>query len=253
MNNINSWNDYLASAGAPVLTTDELAKGFVAVVTGQDIIAVTGEDAASFLHGQLTNDVEHLGNAEARLAGYCSPKGRLLASFLMWRNAESVFLQVPSELRAALQKRLSMFVLRAKARLSDVSADTANSVTLGIGGANAAATLQQVLGALPAAHHQLLAHGRAVTALRAAGVDNIGIANNHAPTWAASEKEEDQQAAGLYDAIANWVFADPILLGTYPAELEPFLPAGAQDAASSSPPTAMTMTSRMTSNLSQNV
>ncbi|NML63502.1 folate-binding protein YgfZ [Massilia sp. RP-1-19] len=158
MNNINSWNDYLASAGAPVLTADELAKGFVAVVNGQDLIAVTGDDAASFLHGQLTNDVEHLGNAEARLAAYCSPKGRMLASFLMWRNAESVFLQVPSELRAALQKRLSMFVLRAKARLSDVSADTANSVTLGIGGANGQAALQQVLGALPAAPYTRIDH-----------------------------------------------------------------------------------------------
>ncbi|MGO4105703.1 GH1 family beta-glucosidase [Leifsonia sp. YAF41] len=100
---------------------------------------------------------------------------------------------------------------------------------LGYGAGIQAPGQQLGFGALPAAHHQLLAHGRAVTALRAAGVDNIGIANNHAPTWAASEKEEDQQAAGLYDAIANWVFADPILLGTYPEELLPFLPEGAQD------------------------
>ncbi|GAA3865941.1 GH1 family beta-glucosidase [Leifsonia kafniensis] len=100
---------------------------------------------------------------------------------------------------------------------------------LGYGAGIQAPGQQLGFGALPAAHHQLLAHGRAVTALRAAGADNIGIANNHAPTWAASEKEEDQQAAGLYDAIANWVFADPILLGRYPAELEPFLPVGAQD------------------------
>lgn len=158
MNNINSWNDYLAAAGAPVLTSDQLADGFVAAITGQDIIAVTGEDAASFLHGQLTNDVEHLGNAEARLAGYCSPKGRLMASFLMWRNAETVFLQLPSELRAALQKRLSMFVLRAKARLSDVSADTANAVVLGIGGVRGQAALQSVLGTLPPAPYTRIDH-----------------------------------------------------------------------------------------------
>ena len=158
MNNINSWNDYLAAAGAAVLTPDQLADGFVAVITGQDIIAVTGDDAASFLHGQLTNDVEHLGNAEARLAGYCTPKGRLLASFLMWRNAESVFLQLPSELRAALQKRLSMFVMRAKARLSDVSTDTANSVMLGIGGARGQAALQAALGELPPAPYTRIDH-----------------------------------------------------------------------------------------------
>lgn len=78
--------------------------------------------------------------------------------------------------------------------------------------------------ALPAAHHLLLAHGLGVQALRSAGAGNIGIANNHAATWPASEHEEDLQAAGLYDNIANWIFADPILTGAYPPELEPFLP-----------------------------
>ena len=85
------------------------------------------------------------------------------------------------------------------------------------------------LGALPAAHHQLLAHGRAVTALRDAGVGNIGIANNHSPIWPADDTEEDDQAARQYSDFANWLFADPILLGRYPAELEPLLPAGASD------------------------
>jgi beta-glucosidase len=85
------------------------------------------------------------------------------------------------------------------------------------------------LDALPAAHHQLLAHGRAVTALRAAGAGNIGIANNHTPVWRASDREEDQIAAGIYDNLANWLFADPILLGRYPAELESMLPDAAGD------------------------
>jgi hypothetical protein len=69
----------------------------------------------------LTNDVEHLGTADVRLAGYCTPKGRLQASFLMWRNPDAVFLQLPGELRPALQKRLSMFVMRAKAKLEDAT------------------------------------------------------------------------------------------------------------------------------------
>ncbi|MGZ8289299.1 MAG: CAF17-like 4Fe-4S cluster assembly/insertion protein YgfZ [Telluria sp.] len=158
MNNMNTLNDNIAPETAPVLTASELANGFVAVVAGQEIIAVTGDDAASFLHGQLTNDVQHLGQAEARLAGYCSPKGRLMASFLMWRNAESVFLQLPAELRPALQKRLSMFVMRAKARLSDVSADPANQVILGLGGAKAQAALQQLLGTLPVAPYTRIDH-----------------------------------------------------------------------------------------------
>jgi beta-glucosidase len=72
--------------------------------------------------------------------------------------------------------------------------------------------------ALPVAHHQLLAHGRAVQALRAGGASTIGIASNHAPTWPASDSAEDVAAAGFYDALVNWLFADPVLLGRYPTE-----------------------------------
>lgn len=86
------------------------------------VIDVAGEDAASFLHSQLTNDIEHLPPGHARLAGYCSPKGRLLASLLAWRaGASDVRLLLSKDLLGAVQKRLSMFVLRAKAKLSDAS------------------------------------------------------------------------------------------------------------------------------------
>ncbi len=78
--------------------------------------------------------------------------------------------------------------------------------------------------AIPAAHHLLLAHGLGVQALRSAGASNIGIANNHAATWPASEQEEDQRAAGLYEALTNRMFADPILTGAYPEALARFLP-----------------------------
>ncbi|WBQ04505.1 GH1 family beta-glucosidase [Kribbella sp. CA-293567] len=78
--------------------------------------------------------------------------------------------------------------------------------------------------ALPVAHHQLLAHGRAVQALRAGGASNIGIASNHAPTWPASDSAEDVEAAGLYDNLINWMFSDPILLGEYPAGIGDGMP-----------------------------
>ena len=78
--------------------------------------------------------------------------------------------------------------------------------------------------ALPAAHHLLLGHGRAVAALRAVGAACVGCANNHAPVWPASEDPADAAAAGLYDDLWNRIFADPMLLGRYPegfAELMP--------------------------------
>lgn len=72
--------------------------------------------------------------------------------------------------------------------------------------------------ALPVAHHQLLAHGLAVQALRAAGASNIGIANHHFPVWPAGESDADVGAAQAYDMLINGLFADPVLLGRYPNE-----------------------------------
>ncbi|MDF3319388.1 GH1 family beta-glucosidase [Rhodococcus sp. C3V] len=72
--------------------------------------------------------------------------------------------------------------------------------------------------AFQAAHHQLLGHGLAVEALRATGCTNIGIASNHAPVRAASDSPEDVMAADIYDHVVNWMFADPVLVGKYPAD-----------------------------------
>ena len=87
------------------------------------LILAQGPDAASFLNGQLTQDMLHL-DGRARLAGYCSPKGRLLATFVVWQIApETVALACSADLLAPTLKRLSMYVLRAKCKLSDGSAD----------------------------------------------------------------------------------------------------------------------------------
>jgi tRNA-modifying protein YgfZ len=86
-------------------------------------ISASGADAATFLQGQLTQDVASLDAGRATLAGYCSPKGRLLASFVLLRPAREEFLLLCSaDLLAATLKRLSMYVLRAKCKLADASA-----------------------------------------------------------------------------------------------------------------------------------
>lgn len=77
--------------------------------------------------------------------------------------------------------------------------------------------------ALPAAHHLLLAHGRATVALRAAGATSVGCANNHAPIWPASDDPADVGASKLFDALWNGVFIESMLLGRYPADLLPLL------------------------------
>jgi len=154
---MSSWNELLAQQAQP-LTTTQLAVGFVAPIGDQGLIALDGEESAGFLHNQLTNDVEHLGTGEVRLAGYCSPKGRLLASFLMWRNETTIFLQLPREIQAPVQKRLSMFVLRAKTKLSDAGELPGSQVVLGLGGGMAEDLLQNWFDPLPAKPFTKLDH-----------------------------------------------------------------------------------------------
>ncbi|HVE90205.1 MAG TPA: folate-binding protein, partial [Burkholderiaceae bacterium] len=62
------------------------------------IVSVSGPDAVSFLQSQLTNDVSRLVPGQVRLSGYCTPKGRLLATFHQWRTDDAVFLRMPREI-----------------------------------------------------------------------------------------------------------------------------------------------------------
>ncbi|MFB9430301.1 GH1 family beta-glucosidase [Streptoalloteichus tenebrarius] len=73
-----------------------------------------------------------------------------------------------------------------------------------------------LLDALPAAHHQLLAHGLATRALRSAGAARVGVANSHTPVWPASDHPDDVAAAAAYADLHNWIYGDPLLVGAYP-------------------------------------
>lgn len=111
----------------------------IAALTRWGVIRAQGADAASFLHGQLTSDITGLRPDQARLAGYCSAKGRLQASFVVWRpTPDEVLLACSRSVLPATLKRLSMFVLRAKCKLTDASDELPLS---GAAGADAAAAL----------------------------------------------------------------------------------------------------------------
>src|SRR5215831_4800785 len=96
--------------------------GGVCRLADRGVIRASGADAASFLQSQLTNDVAGLDSGTACLAGFCSAKGRLQASFVVWRPASDEFLlSCPRQILAPTLKRLSMFILRAKCKLTDAS------------------------------------------------------------------------------------------------------------------------------------
>lgn len=86
------------------------------------LLHVAGDDARAFLHAQLTNDVEHLAPGKARIAGWCTAKGRLLATFLLVPYSGGFLLQLSRDLVPAVAKRLTMFVLRSKVKITDASA-----------------------------------------------------------------------------------------------------------------------------------
>jgi len=118
---------------------NEISIGGVCRLADRGVIRAIGADAAKFLQSQLTSDVTSLDTGSAHLAGFCSAKGRLQATFIVWRgSADEFLLACPASVLAATLKRLSMFVLRAKCKLSDASAGLA---LFGVAGTAATAML----------------------------------------------------------------------------------------------------------------
>jgi hypothetical protein len=106
------------------LSTPTFPVSGIADLAHLGVIRATGEDAVKFLQGQLTQDVALLGASEARLAAFCNAKGRMQASFIVFkRSPDDILLVCSRDILAATLKRLSMFVLRAKVKLSDASTD----------------------------------------------------------------------------------------------------------------------------------
>lgn len=108
------------------------------------LIRFSGEDAQNFLQGQLSCDVRSIDSTQASYGGYCTPKGRLLGSFLLWQDISdnSYLMQLPAKRVETIAKRLKMFVLRAKVSIQD---STDDFIRIGIAGKNALASLQNML------------------------------------------------------------------------------------------------------------
>lgn len=106
------------------------------------LIHFSGEDAQTFLQGQLTCDVRRVEPDMAQHGGYCTPKGRLLANFLLWQK-EDYLMQLPASLCAAIHKRLSLFVLRANVQLT-VNSDSL--IRIGVAGKAARMLAEEISG-----------------------------------------------------------------------------------------------------------
>jgi folate-binding protein YgfZ len=126
------------------------------------VLTFAGPDAKTFLQGQLSCDVDPVAIRPLSTFGaYCSAKGRMLASFLLWKQGEEFHMLLSSSIAEAVGKRLSMFVLRAKVKIglrTDVS-------LVGIGGPGAAGVLQQSMATIPSTPQEVVAGDLTVIAL----------------------------------------------------------------------------------------
>jgi tRNA-modifying protein YgfZ len=129
------WNSFLAAQGlaadggsfgdAPGELAAARDGNVFAPLTDQGIIRASGVDAAGFLHNLLTNDINGITPGGARFAGLCTAKGRLLALLLVWRHGDDFLLMLPREILPVILKKLSMYVLRSKVKLTDASTERA--------------------------------------------------------------------------------------------------------------------------------
>jgi folate-binding protein YgfZ len=126
-----------------------IERGWVSPIADLGVLHVDGDDALRFLQSQLTNDLEGLTENAWQLSGYCSAKGRLLASMMIWRGSDGIRMVASQPLLLGLRKRLSMFVLRAKVRISD---ESDRWFLFGIGGERAGETLRRLGAPWPGPH-----------------------------------------------------------------------------------------------------
>jgi tRNA-modifying protein YgfZ len=117
------------------------------------LLEISGEDAVTFLQGQVTNDVKQLNGSNAHYTGYCTPKGRMLALFLAFAHNGHLHLQLPQALLEPIAKRLKMYVMRSKVSIKDC-ADSI--IKLGLNGPEATQLLSAILPSLPTNDYDLV-------------------------------------------------------------------------------------------------
>ncbi len=84
------------------------------------LVKISGDDATSFLQGQLTNDIDKLTNSW-HYSGYCNPKGRLLAIFQLWKDGDAFYALVDKSVVEQTIRRLKMYVLRSKVSIEELA------------------------------------------------------------------------------------------------------------------------------------
>ncbi|OIP09235.1 MAG: glycine cleavage system protein T [Betaproteobacteria bacterium CG2_30_59_46] len=225
-----TWKDHLIKAGATLVNDHAIdfgnpGKELLATQSGailtdlshRGMVGINGEDSQTFLQGQTTNDVR-LATDRAQYNSLCTPKGRMLASFLLWREDDGYFLQLPAALQAGIQKRLTMYVLRSKVKVRDVGDE---SVRLGVAGMGAEALLQAAIGALPPDVMGVVCHDKGTIIRLGATRFEIVVLPEQGPTlW----EELRRQSTPVGSACWEWLEIHAGIPTILPQTQEQFTP-----------------------------
>jgi folate-binding protein YgfZ len=146
-------SDALIHFGNPNIEKLAINQDIITALSHMGLLEVRGEDAITFLQGQLTNDIKQLNGTNSHYSGYCNPKGRLLALFLAFAHQDHLHLQLPLCLIEAIAKRLRMYVMRSKVTIEDKSDEI---ISLGIAGPNAESKIKALFNVAPKVAHELI-------------------------------------------------------------------------------------------------
>ncbi len=192
----------------------------LAELSDQALIRARGADTQNFLNGQLSNDMRRLDATHSQLAAWCSPKGRMLVIFRLFRRGDDTLMQLPVSLLETILKRLKMFVLRAKVTLEDAGAEL---VSFGISGPDAERLLREAAGFVPGEISGCETRDE-ITVIKIAGphprFEIIAPTDNAMKLWTTLRSTTTPVAAPVW----NWLDIMAGIPGVHPETSEAFVP-----------------------------
>ncbi len=214
----NQWSEFLQTR--PDENSDPQVGCALNDLSHFGLIQVEGEDALQFLQGQMTNDMREVTDEHSNLSGWCTAKGRLMASFRVFRLGGDYYLQTPQEHIASLLKRLRMYVLRSKVTITDASDQLAR---FGLTGECAESLLKAQFTTVPASQNGAMEINDLVV-IRMPGptprYEIIGPATNLIKLW------EDFESKATRMSSSFWALQE-IRAGipsVFPETIEAFVP-----------------------------
>ena len=227
----SDWKNHLLAAGAaidhetvlhffdPAAELSAARDGnIIADLSHYGLIGFSGEDSQIFLQGQTTNDVRQVTPQQAQFGSLCTPKGRMSATFLLWRHDNDYCMELPVELRGNIQKHLGKYVMRAMVNIRDASDEF---VRLGVAGNGVGELLQTLFGVLPQTPYAIV-HGKhsQLIALPGNRYEIVATPDQAGPLWQALRPACTPVGTACWDWLAIRAGVPAVL----PATQEQFTP-----------------------------